>query len=286
MPRAALALLAVLVGGCAEKLPEGHVMPLVNAERAFGRDVADHGIQAGFTAVIGDGSVLLRPDPKPAREALAAPSRDVQLSWEPVYAEMAASGDLGYTTGPFQARHRSTGHVGYGHYVSVWQKIGGKWRLVIDGGGPHPPPLDLPDRFTYAPRRKGAPSGDPAAERASLEVAEKALISAWSEPGRGVLALVEVADDDIRYYPPNSFPVAGVVPTQTALLGRSDAMTFTPKDYGVSAAGDLGFVYGDATRQTKPTAPVERGGYLRIWRRGPDGRWRVVLDLTLTERPK
>lgn len=282
-----LALALALLAGCAEKLPEAHVMPLVGAEKSFGRDVAELGIRKGFTAALAPDAVLLRPAPVPAAEAVAATPATLALTWEPTFAEIAASGDLGWTTGPYEAhRDGDVATIGHGHYVSVWRKEAEHWRLVVDGGAPHPPPLDLPDRFTYAAPRVSADSADPAAELKSLRAVEDALIAGLTTPGRGAQALVEVAAPDLRYHPPASFPVIGPGAVQTALLARADTLTFTPKAAAVSRAGDLGYVYGDATRQASPQAPVEAGGYLRIWRRAKDGRWQLALDLTITAPPK
>lgn len=282
MPRAralALALVGTLAGACAERLPEAHVMPLVGAEETFAREVAELGVADGFARHLADDAVLLRPAPQAAAQALAAPATS-SLTWEPSFAEIAASGDLGYTTGPFQSRNADTGEVQHGHYVSVWRKHGERWRVVVDGGSSHPPPLDLPDRFTYAPPRVHATSADLEAERKSLRAAEDALIAGFA--AEGPRALLAAAAHDLRYFPPASFPLSGVGPVQTALLTRQDVLTFTPRGDGVSAAGDLGYVYGEATRTTKPGAPTERGGYLRIWRRAEDGRWQLALDLTIT----
>ena len=278
----AFVLGALALGACAEKLPEAHVMPLVGAERNFGREVAELGVVDGFTRNLAADAVLLRPEPQPATQALAGPS-GFSLTWEPAFAEIAASGDLGYTTGPYQSQRRDSGEVKHGHYVSVWRKEGERWRLVVDGGSPHPPPLHLPDRFTHAPARVYARSGDRAAELKSLRAVETALIADIA--ASGVHALVATAAPDLRFFPPGSFPVTGPSAVQTALLGRTDVLTFTPRGDGVSAAGDLGYVYGEATRTAKPGAPTERGGYLRLWRRDESGHWQLALDLTITEPP-
>lgn len=281
--RTALAL--AVLAACAEKLPEAHVMPLVGAEKAFEREVAELGVEKGFLANIAPDAVLLRPAPIPAAEALADTPPALALTWEPSFAEIAASGDLGYTTGPFQARRSDLVTVGHGHYVSVWRKDDDRWHLVIDGGSSHPPPLDLPDRFTYAAARTSARSADPAAELKSLRAVEDDLIAALAGTGHGLPALLAVAAPDLRYFPPGSFPLTGKDAVQTAMLARADVLTYTPKGAAVSAAGDLGYVYGEATRQVGPQTPVERGGYLRIWRRAADGRWQVALDLTITAPP-
>lgn len=275
-----LPLALSLAAGCAEKLPEAHVMPLVGAERAFDRASAESGFDAATKAVIAPDAVLLRPAPIPAADTTTPPA--LALTWEPAYAEIAASGDLGFTTGPFQARDTVAVTVQHGHYVSVWRKDDDRWRLVVDGGASHPPPLDLPDRFTYAARRTPATSPDRAAELRSMLAAEDDLVAAFATSGRGLPALIAVAAPDLRYHPPGSFPVLGPGAAQTAMLARADVLAYKVRGSGVSAAGDLGYVYGDVTRQVTPTAPPEQGGYLRIWRRSESGTWQVALDLTIT----
>lgn len=276
------AFLAAALLACAEKLPESHVMPLVGAERAFDREASEKDVRAAFAAVVAPDAVILRPAPLPAADAIALTPQTLVLTWEPAYAEIAASGDLGFTTGPYQARDRSAATVSHGHYVSVWRKEGERWLLVLDGGAPHPPPLDLPDRFTYAAQRTPATSPDRAAELRSMQAAEDSLVAAFATTGRGLPALIAVAAPDLRYHPPGSYPVFGASAAQTALLARADVLTYTPRGSGISAAGDLGFIYGDATRQVTPGAPLEKGGYLRIWRRTADGTWQVAVDLTIT----
>jgi len=68
------------------------------------------------------------------------------LVWKPVKAEVAQSGDLGYTIGTYETR--GPGPDGrfvtrYGKYCSVWkkQKDGG-WKWVVDVGTPSPAPRD------------------------------------------------------------------------------------------------------------------------------------------------
>ncbi|HTO75770.1 MAG TPA: DUF4440 domain-containing protein [Thermoanaerobaculia bacterium] len=68
------------------------------------------------------------------------------LVWKPVRAEVAQSGDLGYTIGTYETR--GPGPDGrfvtrYGKYCSVWkkQKDGG-WKWVVDVGTPSPAPRD------------------------------------------------------------------------------------------------------------------------------------------------
>lgn len=58
------------------------------------------------------------------------------LSWVPDHAEVSADGTLGYSDGhwTFTApKARATGH-----YVTVWRKTGGQWKVIADMGTTDP----------------------------------------------------------------------------------------------------------------------------------------------------
>ena len=53
----------------------------------------------------------------------------------------AASGDMGFTTGPWEAKGDINDEKpsGYGHFVTVWKKqADGSWKFVVDLGISHP----------------------------------------------------------------------------------------------------------------------------------------------------
>ncbi len=57
------------------------------------------------------------------------------LSWEPIYAKISGSGDLGYTYGTYTSTVRATGEISKGTYVTVWEKqADGTWKFVLDTG--------------------------------------------------------------------------------------------------------------------------------------------------------
>ena len=61
------------------------------------------------------------------------------LTWEPVYAEVAESGELGYTWGNWKFVQKDTTY--YGNYFTVWKKQqDGSWKVALDGGNTTPPP--------------------------------------------------------------------------------------------------------------------------------------------------
>lgn len=63
-----------------------------------------------------------------------------KLTWEPIKAEMAESGELGYTYGKyFFTAMDSVESTSTGYYISVWKKQNdGTWKYVLDGGAEGP----------------------------------------------------------------------------------------------------------------------------------------------------
>ena len=62
------------------------------------------------------------------------------LTWSPVKAEVAKSGELGYTWGNWKFVKPDTTY--YGNYITVWKKQkDNSWKWVFDGGNNTPAPL-------------------------------------------------------------------------------------------------------------------------------------------------
>ena len=61
------------------------------------------------------------------------------LTWEPIKAEVAKSGELGYTWGNWKFELKGTTY--YGNYFTVWKlQNDGTWKVALDGGNTTPPP--------------------------------------------------------------------------------------------------------------------------------------------------
>jgi ketosteroid isomerase-like protein len=118
----------------------------MEADRAFAADVREGGSEAwaswfaedGAMVRPGDGEVRGREAVRTAMAGLDAPG--VSLQWEPDRAEIAASGDLGWTTGSFVSEGPGPdGEIvrGEGRYVSIWRlQEDGSWKVVMDLGNP------------------------------------------------------------------------------------------------------------------------------------------------------
>lgn len=63
-------------------------------------------------------------------------------------------------------------------------------------------------------------------------------------------------------------------------------LTWTPTDAQMGPSGDMGYTWGHFEGHSKDAAgnPVTTSGrYMTIWRRQPDGVWKVVLDAGANE---
>jgi len=144
-----LSLLALASFAFKAKAASDGSATLMQLEADFAKATAEHGVE-GFVSYFADNAVDL-PDRGPIvsgkeniRKSLGTWGPDVSLTWTPVHAEMAASGDLGYTYGTyvFKAKGQDGKPVtGNGKYTTIWKKQSdGSWKVVLDMGNSSPAP--------------------------------------------------------------------------------------------------------------------------------------------------
>ena len=268
---------------------------LVEAERAFSRLSQREGVRAAFLANLAEDAVLFRPGPVPGREFVAArPSPPVELTWWPVYVEVAASGDLGYTTGPYVLRETGAGERGEtqtGYYVTVWRRqADGAWKVVADLGATTPPPAGsdaaADGRVEHGRSGGGAPGGKVPAER--TEAAQHALIAADRGFGGDATAhgaraaYMAVTADEARFYRDGAPPAVGREAVGRLLSTYAQRSTsWEPTAAVVASSGDLGYTYGKTAVMGpgRPGRIRQPGLYFRIWERQGDGPFKIVFDV-------
>ena len=268
---------------------------LIEAERAFSRLSEEKGIKAAFLTYLADDSIVFRPKPVPGRNAYETLPDDspVLLTWEPAYAEIALDGDLGYTTGPYQVRDKSKpgDSARFGHYVSLWQKQpGGLWKVVLDVGIRHPQPGFRPMEVMTR-KETGRPKRlikvDKFGELNNLLQVE-ANFSAKAAAEGVLAAYIAFAHDDIRFYRDGSLPETGIEAVRQATSQSLSKSTWEPMDGDVSRWGTLGFIFGTAETRSCAAADTAAASwsYLRIWRKTPEGQWKIALDLAIPIPPE
>ena len=116
---------------------------LIEADCEFSSMAIDSGLAASFAAFAADSAVIFRDGAHPfvgretIRTLFSRPSRG-RLTWEPYFADIAQSGDLGYTLGNYQFTYKDSAGVDQmsrGYYVTIWKKqVDGSWKYVLDTG--------------------------------------------------------------------------------------------------------------------------------------------------------
>ncbi len=254
--------------------------PVVAAERAFAADGLAMGIKQSFLRHMADDAIVLQPDPINARLAVSAQSDKPgpKLEWWPVWAGIAASGDFGFTTGPY-----AVNGVRRGHYLTVWKKqADGSWKWLYDGG----PNSSAKD----APGPGGTPgylmvsktsAGDEATAFASAQTADAALNTAAGQDVTAAYLAALVCEARVQGSP--SAPAQGCASFRNELEGRGRKITFAALGGGASSGGDMAWTYGDADWSIAGKA--FRGHYVRVWQYRGD-TWKLVFDQILPAPPK
>ena len=145
--------LAVWCSGCATdaklRAPAPTAEVLITADRDFALYAHLHGVANAFREFAAPEALQLPMGEAPihGREAIFRAMSDFlpgELHWRPVGADLARSGDLGYTWGTYEFRPRDAeGQTAtrHGKYVTVWTKQpDGSWKFVVDIGNANPPP--------------------------------------------------------------------------------------------------------------------------------------------------
>jgi ketosteroid isomerase-like protein len=138
----ALAGLGIACGP--RKLAAPDASQLMEADRAFYRATAEMG-REGWVSYLHPQAVIF-PAGRPAIAGLdsirtyyeATKFDPSQLKWEPVRAELSASGDLGFTHGTWEKPgmdKEGKKTVYRGKYLTVWRRDDdGRWKVVADIG--------------------------------------------------------------------------------------------------------------------------------------------------------
>jgi ketosteroid isomerase-like protein len=245
--------------------------PVVAAERAFAADGLALGVRDSFLKHAAPTGIVLNPEPQLAQAVFgAAPPSKARLVWWPLWAGVAKSGDLGFTTGPYTVNDRPGAW-----YFTVWAKQpDGAWKWLFDGGPPSDTTGAAPQGSAVAYARASARrAGSPAKAMAEVTRAEAGLAVAARTDARA--AYLAALADDGRVVGSKARPPASRAEIEAELATRAAAIAFSPLGGQASAAGDLAWTYGMA--QWAAEGQTHQGHYVRIWRNDAKG-WRLLFD--------
>jgi ketosteroid isomerase-like protein len=144
--RAAWAAALLTIGACAPSLAPRRDS-LLAADRAFAASADARGVDGWMAFFAGDAVTFpegkrIVHDTAQVRAEMAPFFADstIKLRWDPERAEIARSGELGYTYGYYRVVRRARGAadsqvVARGKYVTIWRRApSGEWKVALDIG--------------------------------------------------------------------------------------------------------------------------------------------------------
>ena len=245
---------------------------------------ADRGMPAACLAYFANDGIAFAPLPVNGTKYWASRTEFAgTLVWQPIFAAVAAAGDLGYTTGPWELKNKRQGaSLGFGNYVTVWRKqSGGAWKIALDVGTENPQPSQAPPPLQVLPADATAGQHPVVEARHNLD---KTLHVFTEEARRGIGgAIVACAADEIRVLRDKSFPAVGLAAAQVILSSEHGKVGRRLEVTKLSSSGDLCYTYGKYSEERGNLS--ERGIYVMIWRLDLNSDWKIVFDLQKKLRP-
>ncbi len=123
---------------------------LLDADKKFSQTSIEKGSAEAFNLFLTDDALELPAGNVPiiGREniydSMKVGQHEYQLSWEPQKAEVAMSGEMGYTWGKYIVKFNdSNGNeiTSRGKYLNIWKKQpDGQWKVAVDMGNKDPKP--------------------------------------------------------------------------------------------------------------------------------------------------
>lgn len=249
---------------------------LAAAESAFAATSVREGMRAAFLANLAEDSLMLRPGPVDGRELFEKEPAElpIVLDWRPVHVEVAASGEMGLSTGPWTITRKADPKAPprHGQFVSVWKRSAtGRWELAVDLGIRHPG-ADLSEAplVTRQLEKEVAATGIAgiAAAEASFDAASRSL------GARGAYAAH--ASETLRLYRDGAGPAIGRSRALASPALGDERLAWTIERAQAARSGEFGYAFGSYAAHPGPGRP--QGYFVRVWR-FEGGAWRIALDV-------
>jgi ketosteroid isomerase-like protein len=264
---------------------------LVEAERSFAKTSVAKGVRDSFIEFFAEDGINFQPHPTKTKEALSkrpATRSPIVLDWQPITADISQAGDLGYTTGPYTLTDSKEAKlVGQGYYFSLWKKqTDGNWKVVVDCGIQTPSPASEKIFKAAHPVKAKIFKAKVALDlvREELLKTDRQFGNLAKQAGTGKAFFANVSPD-VRIHRNDRAPIIGVKALRAFLAEKTFSLTSEPIKADVAASDDFGYTYGSYELTYDASKEVEKGYYVRAWRRDGQGNWKIVLDVT-TPLPK
>ncbi len=260
-------LLTLFIISSAASKAQNNITGLIHAERSFASFTVANGIKKGFLQFLDSTGVVF-----PAGDAVNGitlysknPGGPAQLNWGPEYAVISASGDFGFTTGPYHLRRSANDTIsGRGQYNSIWHiNKEGQWKVLADMGNRYIDDRTIPNNVAELDLNKAV------AKTFSLEevtTVDQQLNTELKE--KGSTAFQTFLGAQTWFSVNNHAPAMGARNIGDLLKAISLPGNFQYIYSGIASSKDLAYTYGKTTT----------GPYMRVWTKQDSG-WILLLQV-------
>jgi ketosteroid isomerase-like protein len=248
---------------------------LAAAENAFAAHSVREDMRAAFLAAFADDGVFVRDGWTNSNDYLKTrPAPPIVLDWHAQHTEVAASGELGLSTGPWKitSKEKPATPPTFGQYVSVWRReAGGPWKVAVDLGIGHPESALWDQPLDTTPPARGGASSSRGIEAAELDFISDAHATSLPQ------AYAKHAAERMRFYRNGVPPAVGRSAALASPAMADPKLAWIVDRTEISSARDFGYARGSYAAASAPAKPL--GYFLRVWR-FERGEWRIVMDVT------
>ncbi len=136
-----------------------------------------------------------------------------------------------------------------------------------------------------------APQVDVEADKAAIrDLADVQWLNA--EQAKDVDSVLSVFADDASLFPPNAPIVTGKEAIRARVSewhsGPRVAISWQTTKVEVSRSGDLAYSHGtyeETVNDPEGNPVTDKGKWVTVWEKQPDGTWKVVADIWNTDQP-
>lgn len=274
------AFLFFLMAGTALGQLPNKVGSLLTADRSLARLVKDSTPHQALLAATSKDAIYFAPGPVNGVDFLKnRPNIPDLMRWEPSFAGIAKSMELGFTTGRIDFQ-RIGAPQRHGEYLIIWKRNNkGEWKIQARAvmnhyGKPDSRPALAfvePDSTDYLRQRSQA-----RLQQRTDIIASNDKLFATVLRSDNQIAFKEFLTEDVRFYFPWNNPIHGKEEVLTFLGDNKIEIETIPQDEDRSYSGELAYSYGHAN--VAIDTDIKRFNYIRIWQRQSDHQWRVMLE--------
>jgi ketosteroid isomerase-like protein len=254
---------------------------MIETEKAFAQTSLDKGTKNAFVEFLSkDAIVFDKGNAVNGQEYWQKSDFKNLLTWQPTFAEIAISEELGYTVGNLQVRNLtgeglpvSDKPTAHGSFFTLWKKQpDDTWKVAFDFGINHAEisPTTASVRESYATFK-------PSELKNSATLAERMVFMNdffyWKNAKTSLNPFEPHLSQDIKLFRNNVMPIVGKEAAKNYLKKTHDkAIVYTGLKAIPSQAGDLVCVYGVISGKAK-------GEYVRIWEQESKDVWKIVIEM-------